>query len=221
MKRIHKALDGLGYLPPYTKSKNLRDTELGVRIEFLVFGEYPGDGLAKPVCFPEPFSASVDLEGIRYLNLEQLIQLKLASGMTAAGRMKDLADVIELIKILNLPREFSSKLDPFVREKYQELWKSARRRFLMYWRNKWLTSQARTIDDMIESLRGAADELERMRADGVSLDPNGGTTDDYAQLVTSDPEIAKKYGFEDESEFWGDDEDGVDGGDDPEDFDPN
>src|SRR5580698_4216627 len=32
----HHALEGLGYVPPFAGSKNLRDTETGVRVEFLV-----------------------------------------------------------------------------------------------------------------------------------------------------------------------------------------
>jgi hypothetical protein len=35
-------VEGRGYLPPFAGSKNLRDTESGVRIEFLVAGDYPG-----------------------------------------------------------------------------------------------------------------------------------------------------------------------------------
>ena len=42
-----------GYVPPFTGSKNLRDTEHGVRIEFLIAGEFPGDGKPKPVAFPD------------------------------------------------------------------------------------------------------------------------------------------------------------------------
>jgi hypothetical protein len=34
------------------------------------------------------------------------------------------------------------------------------------------------------------------------LDPEGGTGDDYAHLVTTDPIVAKKYDMHDESEFW-------------------
>ena len=45
-----------------------------------------------------------------------------------------------------------------------------------------------------------------MLADGVTLDPDGGTADDYAYLVTTDPQVAKKYGMEDESEFFNDDD---------------
>jgi hypothetical protein len=43
---------------------------------------------------------------------EKLIELKLASGMTAPDRLKDLADVQELIKIRGLSRDFAEKLDP-------------------------------------------------------------------------------------------------------------
>ena len=54
---IHAKLEGLGYVPPFTGSKNLRDTEHGVRIEFLIAGEFPGDGKPKPVAFPDPAEA--------------------------------------------------------------------------------------------------------------------------------------------------------------------
>ena len=59
---------------------------------------------------------------------------------------------------------------------------------------------------MIEGLHSAAETLRSMLADGVALDPEGGTSDDYAYLVTTDPTIAKKYDMHDEKEFWGGDE---------------
>jgi hypothetical protein len=48
--------------------------------------------------------------------------MKLASGMSAAHRLKDLADVQELIRVLKLPREFTDRLNPYVRDKFEELW---------------------------------------------------------------------------------------------------
>ena len=54
LKSIHKNLGGRGYLQLFTGSKNLRDTETNVRIEFLLTGAFPGDGKDKPVAFPEP-----------------------------------------------------------------------------------------------------------------------------------------------------------------------
>src|SRR5438477_11985006 len=51
---IHRTLEGLGYVPPFAGSKNLRDTQTGVRVEFLVTGQFPGDGKPKPIAFPDP-----------------------------------------------------------------------------------------------------------------------------------------------------------------------
>src|SRR6266581_9126632 len=34
LQEIHQRLEGLGYLPPFVGSRNLRDTEYGVRVEF-------------------------------------------------------------------------------------------------------------------------------------------------------------------------------------------
>jgi len=126
LPEIHSRLEGLGYIPLFSGSKNLRDAESGVRIEFLVTGEYPGDGKPKPVSFPEPEPTSIEKDGIRWLTLPALIELKLASGMTNPAWLKDLADVQELIRILNLPLEYREQLQPFVREKYVELWQSVK-----------------------------------------------------------------------------------------------
>ncbi len=127
LKRLHEALEGRGYRPPFEGSKQLRDTDTGVRIEFLVTGGFPGDGKPKSVQFPDPAQASVIRDGIRYIDLAKLIELKLASGMTGGvHRLKDLGDVVALISVLNLTKELSEQLDPFVREKYAELWDGTR-----------------------------------------------------------------------------------------------
>jgi hypothetical protein len=123
LKTIHDKLEGKGYRPPFAMSKNLRDTELGVKIEFRIAGEFPGDSKRKPVSFPDPQLVSVESDGIRYISLPKLIELKLASGMTEpTTRMKDLADVVELIKVLQLPLDLAEQMDPFVRERYVEYW---------------------------------------------------------------------------------------------------
>ena len=113
----------LGYIPPFKNSKNLRDTQTGIRIEFLLTGQFPGDGKPKPIAFPDPESAGAFIDGIRYLKLEKLIELKLASGMTNPGRVKDLGDVQELIRALKLDDNFASKLDPYVQDRFVELQK--------------------------------------------------------------------------------------------------
>lgn len=123
LRDIHQRLEGLGYTTPFAQSRDLRDVETGVRIEFLVEGQYPGDGKPKPVAFPHPTDAGETINGIRYLRLPVLVELKLASGMTNPGRLKDLGDVQELIRLLKLPVEFAEQLKPYMRAKYQELWR--------------------------------------------------------------------------------------------------
>jgi hypothetical protein len=124
LETIQHRLVGLGYRPAFEGSrKQIRDTERGVRVEFLVTGEFPGDGRPKPVAFPDPAQCAIELGGIRYLSLPALLELKLASGMSHPGRLKDLADVQELISARDLPLELAEDLHPHVREKYAELWR--------------------------------------------------------------------------------------------------
>ena len=134
----------------------------------------------------------------------------LSGSMTNPERVKDLADVQELIKLLGLPSNLANSLNPFVREKYGELWSATQRtpkRFLRLWRNKFLTVDAKSLEEMIGSLRDAATTLQAMCKDGIVLETHGGTADDYAYLVTTDPVIAKKYDMHHETEFWSDPED--------------
>jgi hypothetical protein len=121
LEEIHSRLEGLGYMPPFKGSKNVRDTESGVRIDFIVAGGYPGDGKPKPVTFPNPEDVTVIIDGVRCIGLPTLLELKITSG-TAPHRLKDLADAQELIKVLNLGLDFADQLHPSVREKYRELW---------------------------------------------------------------------------------------------------
>jgi hypothetical protein len=121
LRAVHERLEGLGYVAPFAGSKNLRDAETGVRIEFIVTGGFPGDGMPKPVTFPDPEQVSTVIGGVRCLNLPTLVQLKLASG-TAPGRRKDLGDVQELIRLMGLPEGFAEDLDPSVRDLYRTLW---------------------------------------------------------------------------------------------------
>jgi hypothetical protein len=119
---LHRELEGRGYVPPFAGSRNLQDAATGVRIEFLVTGQFPGDGKPKPVAFPDPAQAGVEIGGIRYLGLPSLVELKLASGMTGGvARMRDLADVVSLVQALDLPLDFARQLNPYVRAKYEEL----------------------------------------------------------------------------------------------------
>jgi hypothetical protein len=126
LKTIHEKLEGRGYLPPFEGSKHLRDTDSGVKVEFLTTGEFPGDGKPKPVAFPNPADVRVQGAGVWFISLPTLIELKLASGISNPLRGKDVVDVQELISELKLGEDFASQLNEFVRDKYLELVKLIR-----------------------------------------------------------------------------------------------
>jgi hypothetical protein len=117
---------GRGWVERSPGSKGLRDTVRGVKIDVLLTGDYPGDGKPKPVAFPDP-AVAVRGPGVMVLPIRSLVELKLASGLTNLDRLKDLADVQELIRAARLPVELGDELDPTVRQKYVEIWNTTSR----------------------------------------------------------------------------------------------
>jgi len=122
LQKFRERFEGLGYVPAHVRArKRFRDTRANVVVEFITSGEFPGDGKPKPVQYPAPGTVAVDRDGIRVAGLAPLIEFKLASGMTAPDRLRDLADVQELARVLGLDDSFAEQLNPYVREKFREL----------------------------------------------------------------------------------------------------
>lgn len=120
---------GAGWVERFKGSKGMKDAEHKVKVDVLTPDERPGDGKTCPFTFPSPEGMGEEMggiwKGIRILPLRDLIELKLASGITSVARMRDLVDVMELIKVNQLALEFGGGLHEFVREKYRELWNNA------------------------------------------------------------------------------------------------
>jgi len=113
---------GRGYAERAPGTGKLIDTELGVHIDVLSTGRFPGDDKPKPIAFPDPTTTAIRGAPFALLPVERWIELKLASGMVAAHRLKDLADVQELIREGKLPRTMAEDLNSWVRDKFLELW---------------------------------------------------------------------------------------------------
>jgi hypothetical protein len=96
-----------------------------VKIDFLLVGDFPGDGKPKPIAFPVPPADCLESSAYRVLPLQQLVELKLASGMSAAHRAQDLVDVMELVRARDLPRDFANELHPYVRAAFDQQWQLA------------------------------------------------------------------------------------------------
>jgi hypothetical protein len=117
---------GRGWVNKFEGSKNFRDAVTNVNIDALIVGQYPGDGLPKPVAFPPPEEvAEVHADGIPFVSLATLLELKLASGMTAPHRMQDMADVMNLIRANRLRLDYAESLNPYVADKFREMWNAA------------------------------------------------------------------------------------------------
>jgi hypothetical protein len=125
LEAFKSAVLGRGYVEQFPGSKGLRDTEHRVNVDVLLAGDYPGDGKPKPVAFPDPAQSAERGRTCALLPLPRLIELKLASGMSAPHRLKDLADVLEVIRALDLDEDVADALHPYVREKFRELWRAA------------------------------------------------------------------------------------------------
>ncbi len=122
LETFRQELVGLGYRPAFRgATKAFRATRENVPIEIITTGEYPGDGKPKPVRFHHPSEHFVVIDGVRTVTLEKLIELKLASGLTAPARLRDLADVQDLIRARGLDASLADRLDASVRDKYLEL----------------------------------------------------------------------------------------------------
>jgi molybdenum cofactor biosynthesis enzyme MoaA len=71
LDKFHEKLVGSGYRPAFEGArKKFRTTGENVPVEVITSGEYPGDGLPKPVRFPNPEEVSVVIDGINTLSPE-------------------------------------------------------------------------------------------------------------------------------------------------------
>lgn len=128
LDQFRAQLVGRGYVAAFPgATKIFIDAASRVKIEIITAGEFPGDGLPKPVIFPDPSGTSVERDAVRFITLEKLIELKLASGLSAPHRLRDLADVQDLIIVLELPLALEEKLDASVRAEYRRLCEAAQK----------------------------------------------------------------------------------------------
>lgn len=94
----------------------------GVMVDVLVTGLFPGTGQPGPVSYPDPAEVTESIEGKSVVNLETLVELKLA-----ARRYRDFGDVVELIRFNDLGESFATKLHPSVRRDFIECLEEKRR----------------------------------------------------------------------------------------------
>jgi hypothetical protein len=142
------------------------------------------------------------LDGISFIVLDKLIELKLASGMTNAGRYKDLADVQELIKTLHLSADYAQQLNPYVQPAFLDLWRASQQRYVKPWQLKTATSRPFSMEELIRQAPESADVLRAMQQAGVVVEAAESGAGSRLLLVTTNAEIAAKYDMIPEFDYW-------------------
>ncbi len=196
LKSLPRRRSECEFEPARRWSKHLRDKENGVLIAMHVVGDYLREQNTQLPMHADPSTGSVEIDGIRYLELPQLVELLLAFGMSRAKGIH-LSDVQEAIRHLALPLDLMNEFHPAVKDKYGELWNSMRSSPPMHaWRIKAehpLPCNA-TWDDAGVAFPTLVSRLDAMQADGVSLETCPG--DVYtACFLTRDSEVARRFGF--------------------------
>ncbi len=195
LDRIHEELEGRGYVPPFNGSKHLRDTDTGVKVEFLVTGQFPGDGKPKPVAFPNPADVAEEYLSIRFLSLSALIELKLASGISNPDRGKDLIDVRELIVKNGLDRDYAAKLNPYVQESFLNIWDriSQNETYLAVMSFPDLKQTPQTWSELVHAEPGIVELSCMFQSAGIELDPTRSRNVSEVWFKTNNPALAKKF----------------------------
>lgn len=125
LTRAYEVLEAHGFVRDES-ANHIRDSETGVKIEFLVDGLLPQIyGLGRLV-IPNPQEVSVTIDGLQVARLETLVTMKLDSGQ-ASHRLKDVADVQSLIQHCGLTPDFANRLDSRHQAQYQQLWTYAQK----------------------------------------------------------------------------------------------
>ncbi len=105
--------DDKEYRPVEGRSRRFLDPDTGVTFDILVSGEIAGrSDKQREVLFPEPSEAQV-VNDLPVVTLARLVEMKLVT-----WRLKDWADVIELIRANKLDESFADQLHPVARAPY-------------------------------------------------------------------------------------------------------
>ncbi|MEW6249615.1 MAG: nucleotidyl transferase AbiEii/AbiGii toxin family protein [Planctomycetota bacterium] len=113
LERFRREFVGRDYQPVEGRSRRFYDPENQVTLDVLIAGATAGDSSRQQrIKFPDPAEAEL-VANVPVPSLARLIELKLVT-----WRVKDLADVIELIRRNNLDEKFAEQLDPSVRSVY-------------------------------------------------------------------------------------------------------
>jgi hypothetical protein len=128
LKAMHRRLPARRFIK--LSERRFRDTTTDSEFKVVVAGE-PAASDSCPVCFPDPAHTSIMRNGYRVIDLAHFVELKLASGLRET-RLRDLADVLQLIQTAALPHDLVNEIRPCVRDEYDRVWTLAQKHDPMF-----------------------------------------------------------------------------------------
>lgn len=75
------------------------------------------------------------------------------------------------------------------------------KKYELVWRNKWLTSGAKSGQEMVDMLKAAAEQLAELAGEKEIWSNMTAAGDDYVYFYTHNKNIAKKHGFDEVEDF--------------------
>ena len=119
---VRAALEAAGF-EWHAEAREFRDQN-DIPVQCVISAEPAGADVSLGVFLPEPNADGVttEIEGLSVVSLSRLIELKLACGLGSLRRTyRDLGDVVELIAVHNLGRDFARFLPKSLRKEFREL----------------------------------------------------------------------------------------------------
>ena len=114
---------GDDYVPTLQRQgRRFLDRTTGMKVHVLVSGHCPGPRQPGAIEYPNPTQAAVVIDGVPYLSLLWLVQVKLARRC-----FYDLADVVSLIRSNRLDETYLSRLDSSARNDFANCFEEIRR----------------------------------------------------------------------------------------------
>lgn len=198
---IRSNWEALGVSFAFPTANFVRDSVTHVKIKLHLAGN-SRTREAPHVFLPTPDECRMEVEQFPVIQLIPLIDMRLAIGLEEKSLEREAVDVIEMIRVLRLPRELMEKLNPIVQHKYLEYWSCLNVPPPKYIRPLRAPGCLESMDDpdaMLAKCGFDADTRTAMIRDGLVLErrPSG-----RAMLTTTNYDLAEKYDMHPEDEYF-------------------
>jgi hypothetical protein len=199
--QIDNELPGFYRLPATTRK--FIDKETGVSVRFFVGESRAGSIGNTTILYPPPAGVREFDDGVYFVDLATLLNVKLARGCEELPLSREIADVQEIIKSLCLTEGLAAQLHPAVRPAFISICRdidAGAGPFLLLWELPVDIPAPPSLEELI-AVAEDSERLKAMHRDGVQLYHARPRYENSVVLTTNDRSLARKYDMHHESEY--------------------